>query len=85
VIDVDGTLVGTTGEKKEGMALSYKGIWGYHPLLVSLANTREPLYLVNRPGNVPSHEGRRSGSTGRSGCARGPSARSWCGATGTSR
>lgn len=57
VIDVDGTLVGTTGEKKEGMALSYKGIWGYNPLLVSLANTREPLYLVNRPGNVPSHEG----------------------------
>ena len=56
VIDVDGTLVGTTGEKKDGMSLSYKGIWGYHPLLVSLANFKEPLFLVNRPGNVASHQ-----------------------------
>ena len=55
VIDVDGVVTPTTGEKKEGMALSYKGIWGYHPLIVSLANTKEPLYLVNRSGNVPSH------------------------------
>jgi len=56
VIDVDGTVVPTTGEKKEGMSLSYKGIWGYAPLLVSLANFKEPLYLVNRPGNAPSHQ-----------------------------
>lgn len=55
VIDVDGVVTPTTGEKKDGMALSYKGIWGYHPLIVSLANTKEPLYLVNRSGNVPSH------------------------------
>jgi hypothetical protein len=56
VIDADGTLVGTTGEKKAGMSLSYKGIWGYHPLLISLANFKEPLFLVNRAGHVPSHE-----------------------------
>jgi len=54
-IDVDGTLAPTYGERKQGMDISYKGIWGYHPLVVSLANTKEVLYLVNRPGNVPSH------------------------------
>jgi len=31
--------------------------FGYHPPIVSLANTKEVLYLVNRPGNVVSHEG----------------------------
>ena len=56
-IDVDGTLVDTTGECKQGMDIAYNGTWGYHPLVVSLANTGEVLSLINRSGNRPSHEG----------------------------
>jgi hypothetical protein len=57
IIDVDGTIAGTTGECKEGMDIAYNGIWGYAPLLVTLANSKEVLYLVNRPGSRPSCDG----------------------------
>jgi hypothetical protein len=62
VIEADGTLIPTKGECKTGADFNYKGEWGYHVLVVSLANTQEPLYLVNRSGNIA----RRCGGTLRS-------------------
>ena len=56
-IDLDGSMVTTTGECKQGMDISYKNEWGFHPLVVSLAETGEVLRIVNRWGNRPSHEG----------------------------
>ena len=53
-IDMDATIVETDGECKGGMDISYKNIWGYHPLLFTLAETGEVLRLTNRGGNAQS-------------------------------
>jgi hypothetical protein len=56
-IEMDSKIVGTSGQCKQGMDLSYKGIWGYHPLIMTLANTGEVLRLINRGGNANSARG----------------------------
>ncbi len=56
ILDADGTIVPSDSECKQGMDFTHKGQYGYHPLLISLANTAEPLFLFNRSGNRPSQE-----------------------------
>lgn len=58
ILDLDGTIVPTEGACKQGMDYcAYKQQWGYGPLLISLAQTGEVLYVVNRPASQPSHQG----------------------------
>jgi len=45
-----------TQEPRHKPYLASRLPYGYHPLVVSLADTAEPLFLVNRSGNRPSHE-----------------------------
>jgi len=57
IIDVDGKIQKTYGECKEGMDMSYKGIWGFSTLALTEATTGTHLYVVNRSGNKTSQDG----------------------------
>jgi len=54
VIDMDATLV-TAHSDKEGAAPTWKKGYGFHPLGAWLANTRECLHMLLRPGNAGSN------------------------------
>lgn len=57
VVDLDSHLHHVYGHQKEGADFTREGGFGYHPLVISLAETQECLRLVNRPGNVACSEG----------------------------
>jgi Transposase DDE domain group 1 len=51
IIDIDATLIGAHSDK-EGAAGTFKGGFGFHPLLAYLDETHEALAAVLRPGNA---------------------------------
>ncbi|HET9314156.1 MAG TPA: IS1380 family transposase [Vicinamibacteria bacterium] len=51
VIDIDATLI-TSHSEKHGAAGTFKGGFGFHPLLAYLDESREPLAGLLRPGNA---------------------------------
>ena len=57
IVDLDSHVRPVYGDQKEGTDFTYKGSFGYHPLVISMAGTLECLRLVNRSGNAPSAEG----------------------------
>lgn len=57
IVDLDSCVRPVYGDQKEGTDFTYKGSFGYHPLVISLAETMECLRLVNRSGNTASADG----------------------------
>jgi len=60
IVDLDSCVRPVYGDQKEGTDFTYKGSFGYHPLVISLAGTLECLRLINRSGNTASAEGSES-------------------------
>jgi Transposase DDE domain group 1 len=57
VVDADATLVLAHSDAKQGAAGTYKGSFGFHPLLAYLDRGKapgEPLAGILRPGNAPA-------------------------------
>jgi len=57
IVDLDSHLKHIFGSKKGGADFTYKGGYGFHPLVISLSGTQEILRIVNRSGNKTSAEG----------------------------
>jgi len=55
VLDVDASLVEIHNENKEGTGPTYKGGYGFHPLLLFADATGEALSGMLRPGNAGSN------------------------------
>jgi Transposase DDE domain group 1 len=55
VLDLDATIV-TCTSKKEGAAGTFKGTFGHHPLGAWVANTRECVAMLLRPGNAAAND-----------------------------
>lgn len=55
VLDLDATIV-TCTSKKEGAAGTFKGGFGHMPLGAWVANTRECVAMLLRPGNAPPND-----------------------------
>ena len=55
VLDLDATIV-TCTSGKEGAAGTYKGTFGHMPLGAWVANTRECVAMLLRPGNAPPND-----------------------------
>ncbi|HEX2185174.1 MAG TPA: IS1380 family transposase [Chloroflexota bacterium] len=76
VIDVDSTICAVIGKLKQGAALGYTKVLGYHPLLATRADTGEVLHARLRKGSANTARGagrfieelvareRRAGATG---------------------
>ena len=62
VIDADGTLAETTGQRKERMDIAYTGVWGYHPLVVSLRTRRSRCSWSTVAATAHRRKARRRGS-----------------------
>jgi hypothetical protein len=54
VIDIDGTLVTSDSDFKQGAAATYKKGFGFYPMMSYLDATGEPLAAKLRPGNAGS-------------------------------
>lgn len=56
VLDIDSKVEETDGACKERMDISYKGLWGFHPLVITEAGSASHVCVVNRPGNAASQQ-----------------------------